>query len=600
MRRLILSFLATITMAIQVTAAGDDALYRYHYIEAVRQQDMGHYGTAFALFNRCKAMRPDASETYFALGRLYLLANQDSIGLVFTQKAVELEPENTEYAERLAGIYLYKNEIDSATAVYERLTALQPDRTEYLSLLLRIYNQQHEYSKMLSTLERLELQEGQSEDITLSKMQVYSYLDNQQGAYNELRKLVDAHPYDLSLQVMMGNWLFSNSRKEEALATFKKVLAEEPDNATGQMSLMDYYRAEGQNDAADTLLYRMLVNPRTEPSTRVAMMRTWVKDSEERGGDSIRVMQMFDRVLQLPQKTSEVAEMRVAYMMLKNAPADSLRSGWERILQITPEDVSARLRLITIMWEDSIDENVIRECKKAVEYVPDEPALYYYLGVAQYLNEHYDDAIATLRRGADNITKETSGKMAADIFSVLGDILHKQQRVSEAYAAYDSCLIHNPDNVQCLNNYAYFLSLDAKDLKKAEKMSYRAITAEPGNGTYLDTYAWILYKQGRYEEARIYIEQALLYEEQRLNGIDSTVSEIADSIASDTIAANEIHVDTAATGHIQIAGDILEHAGDIYIKLNRREDALQMWRRALESGVEDERKLTKKIRKTKP
>ena len=67
----------------------------------------------------------------------------------------------------------------------------------------------------------------------------------------------------------------------------------------------------------------------------------------------------------------------------------------------------------------------------------------------------------------------------------------------------------------CLNNYAYFLSLDAKDLKKAEKMSYRSITAEPNNSTYLDTYAWILYQQGRYEEARIYIEQALKCSEKK-------------------------------------------------------------------------------------
>lgn len=592
MRRLIFLFLAAIT-ALQAPAADNDARYRYYYIEAVRQQDMGNYGLAFALFNRCKAISPDASETSFALGLLYMFAQQDSLGTAFIKKATEQEPDNTEYAERLAGVYLYKNEIDSATAVYERLAALRPDHTEYLELLLKIYEQQHEYRKMLSTLDRLELQEGQSEEITLSKMQAYSYMGDQQGAYNELKSLVDAHPYDLSLQVMMGNWLLSNGRKEEAYDAFRKVLSEEPDNAMGQMSLMDYYRAEGRNDEADTLLYRMLVNPRTEPSTRVAMMRTWVKDSEEQGGDSIRVMQMFDRVLQLPQKTSEVAEMKVAYLMLKNAPKDSIRSSWERVLQITPEYVGARLQLISLMWEDSIDENVIRECKKAVEYVPDEPMLYYYLGVAQYINQHNDDAIATLKRGASNITKETKTNVAADIFSVLGDILHKQQRVSEAYAAYDSCLIYNPDNIACLNNYSYFLSLDSKDLKKAEKMSYRAITAEPNNGTYLDTYAWILYKQERYEEARIYIEQAIKSEEKQTEDTATAGTTGTDSIMVESIETP----DTITSAKKEIAGDILEHAGDIYIKLNRKGDALIMWQRALESGVEDEATLRKKIKK---
>lgn len=572
MRRLLL-FLLTMAALLQASAAGNDAKYRYYYIEAVRQQDMENYALAFGLFSRCRDMAPDAPEVNFALGRLYAALGQDSLGMTYLKRAARLEPYNTEYAERLANMYLHKEMIDSATAVYERLADQQPDRAEYLGLLLRIYERQRRYDRLLATLNKLELREGQSEDITLSKMQAYSYLGDQQGAYKEIKSLVDAHPNDMNLQVMMGNWLVSNSRKEEALSVFLKVLKEEPDNAQGQMSLMDFYRAEGRTHEADSLLYHMLVNPRTEPSTRVAMMREWVRDSEERGGDSLRIIQMFDRVLQLPQKTSEVAEMKVAYMMLKNAPADSIKAGWEKVLQITPEYVGARLQLINLLWRDSIDEKVIRECQKAVEYVPDEPLLYYHLGVAQYINKHYDDAIATLKRGAGNITKSTKAETAADIYAVLGDILHKQNRIQEAYEAYDSCLMHNPDNVLCLNNYAYFLSLDAKDLKKAEKMSYRSITAEPNNSTYLDTYAWILYQQGRYEEARIYIEQAL------------KCSEKTDTLASDS----------TAEAPNTVSGDILEHAGDIYFRLNHKEKAVEMWQKALESGVEDEATLRRKI-----
>ena len=107
------------------------------------------------------------------------------------------------------------------------------------------------------------------------------------------------------------------------------------------------------------------------------------------------------------------------------------------------------------------------------------------------------------------IKSETSKEMAADIYGLLGDIYQKIGRIHDTYIAYDSCLVYNPDKVLCLNNYAYFLSLEGKDLKKAEKMSYRAITVEPNNATYLDTYAWILYKQKRYEDAKAYIDMAL-------------------------------------------------------------------------------------------
>jgi Tfp pilus assembly protein PilF len=70
-------------------------------------------------------------------------------------------------------------------------------------------------------------------------------------------------------------------------------------------------------------------------------------------------------------------------------------------------------------------------------------------------------------------------------------------------------LKYNPDNIPVLNNYAYYLSLEQTDLDKAEEMSYRTIKAEPNNATYLDTYAWILFQLGQYNDALFYIRQAI-------------------------------------------------------------------------------------------
>lgn len=482
--------------------------YSYFYQEAVRQQNMQNFTAAFELFRHCLDINPDASEANYAIASFYMALQQDSLGLHHFKRATELEPDNVEFGERLAQTYLYQNRIAEATEVYEKLVAKNPDRTDFLELLLRIYNQQHDYPMMLETLNRMETQEGQSENITLEKMQAHSLMNDNEGAYRELKSLIDAHPFDMSLQVMLGNWFLNTGKKDEALKTYQKVIAEEPDNAQCQMALMDYYRSEGQTDLADDMLYNMLINPRADPDTRVELIRSWVNDSEANGGDSLHVLQVFDKVLAMPQKTSEVAAMKVAYLQMKHAEPASIRTALEEVLRITPENISARMQLIQLMWNDSVDENVIRECRKAVEYVPDEPMLYYYLGLAQYINEHNQDAIEALRNGAGNITSNTDKKMAADIYALLGDIYHKVGRKQDAYAAYDSCLVYNPDNVGCLNNYAYFLSLEGKDLKKAEKMSYRTITVEANNPTYLDTYAWILYKQKRYQDAKAYIDMA--------------------------------------------------------------------------------------------
>ena len=85
--------------------------------------------------------------------------------------------------------------------------------------------------------------------------------------------------------------------------------------------------------------------------------------------------------------------------------------------------------------------------------------------------------------------------------------------------------------------------MEKKQLDKAEEMSYRTVKAEPNNATYLDTYAWILFEKGKYVEARIYIDQALL------NGGDKS-------------------------------SVVVEHCGDIYYLNGEHEKAVEYWKQS--------------------
>ena len=539
----------------------DDALrYQYLYLEAVRMNDMGKYAEAYELFRHCLDIDKEAPETYFALARFESAFGRDSIARDYYTRAVDLDPKNDEFAQTLGQYLLSKDEIQEAAKVFENLLTICPDRSDIVDMLARIYEHEKDYSKELDALSRLETLEGQSEELTLSKMQVYSFMGDEKGAHRELLGLVKSHPNDLKYKVMMGNWLLSNGKKPEALNTFLEVLKEEPDNAQAQTSLMDYYRTEGNNEEADKLLYAMLENPKTEAATRITLMRQVVTDNEKAGGDSTRVLNIFNRVLSMPQKTSEMAEMKVAYLYMKGMPSDSIRVAIDKVLEINPEHVQARLQRLDMMWRDTVDQKCIDECQKAIEYSPEEPSLYYYLGLAKYLNKDDVGALEALRHGAWYINEETPDNVAGNIFMIMGDILHSMGHSQEAFAAYDSCLVYNPDEISCLNNYAYYLSVENKDLKRAEQMSYRTIKAEPQNSTYLDTYAWILYMQERYEEAKIYIDQVL-------------------------------KIDSA-----DISDVILDHAGDIYFKIGRKTEAIEFWNKALEKDSESAEEIKRKIK----
>lgn len=548
----------------------DDMLrYRYFYLEALRYNGAEKFTEAYELFRHCLQINPNASETHFALAPFEAAFGRDSLAQAHYETALRLDPDNDEFAERLAQYYLSREDkakgegkqdyMLMAANVYEDLAKRYPDRSDYMEILSKIYLNQKDYRKMLSALNRLEVLEGQSEDLTLTKMQVYSYMGEQEGAHEELVRLVKNHPNDLSYRVMLGNWLLGNGRKDEAQKEYLAVLKEEPDNAPAQMSLMDYYRTVGDTAEADKLLYAILQNPRTESDTRITLMREVVQDNEKAGGDSTRVLNIFNRVLSFPQQTSEMAEMKVAYLQLKGMPKDSIKAALNKVLDISPENIQARLQLIDILWRDTIDQNVVNECEQAIAYNPDEMALYYYLGLARYLNQDDKGALEAFRNGAMRIDDETPADMASKVYMFMGDILHGMGQKKEAYMAYDSCLVYNPDQIECLNNYAYFLSTENRDLKRAEQMSYKTIKAEPDNATFLDTYAWILYKEERYEEARIYIDQVMKADPDNVTGV------------------------------------LNDHAGDIYIKLGFTAEAVEFWKKALEYDTVNADEIRKKI-----
>jgi Tfp pilus assembly protein PilF len=86
------------------------------------------------------------------------------------------------------------------------------------------------------------------------------------------------------------------------------------------------------------------------------------------------------------------------------------------------------------------------------------------------------------------------------VYAMEADIYYKEGDFRKAFSTYEEALKLDPNDIMILNNYAYFLSEKGMELQKALQMSKQVIENER-TSTYLDTYAWILYKQGKSREA---------------------------------------------------------------------------------------------------
>lgn len=536
--------------ALTANAIPKDALMRYNYffLEAIRQQEMGNMAAAFDLLNHAKDINPDAPEVYYKLAGYYVYMKNNEQARINYEKAAALDPENSTYLEKMGQFYITQSDYTNALDAYERLYATNKAREDILQILFQLYGSQNDYKKMIEVLDRLELLVGSNEHLSLSKMQIYDQMGDKKKEEAVLMALVAEHPLELSYKVMLGNWLFQNGKKKRALQEYKAVLMEEPDNPYAQLSLLDYYRDARDLKMVDQLTENILQSKKTEKETKMALLRQVIMDNQnESGKDSLEVLKLFDKVLASPQEDADIVLMKAAYLTLQGYPKNEINMVYEQAIEIEPDNIRARLALLQNIWEDKEYDKVIEVCRPAQEYNPEEMAFYYYQGFAQYMKHDNDGALTTFRKGVSQIKPDSNPDIVSDFYAVMGDILHEKGLDKEAFESYDSCLQWKPDNFAALNNYAYYLSEKRKDLSKAEQMSYKTIKAEPNNATYLDTYAWILFQQERYKEAKIYIDQT-------------------------------IKNDKAPSGVV------IEHAGDIYFNAGEPEKALEFWKQASENG----------------
>lgn len=537
----------------------DSRRFGYFFLEAVNQQNAGHYAAAFDLLNHCLDINPNAAEVYFMRSRYYGSLHKDSLALRDLETAARLQPSNSTYQESVAQQYIGTGNFAKATEAYEELLATHRDRDDVVEILIQLYRQQKDYPKMLSAINRLEQIDGSSDQLTMMRMNAYEMMGDEKHAYATLKGLADSHPNDLNFSLMLGNWLMQHKRPKEAYAIYQSVMKTEPDNAMVQGAMYDYYRATSQDTLASGMMQRILLGKNTPSATRVQFLRQAIQDNEKRKGDSTEIINLIRDVQRIVPADTLVAQIKVAYYSMKNLPKDTIDAALTSLLKLQPDNAGARLQLIQDRWGNDNWKEIAQLSEPGMMYNPDEMVFYFFTGLSRYYLKDEDGALDALKRGATEINDQSNTEMVANLYSIMGEIYHNKNMKNEAYAAYDSCLIYKPDNVITLNNYAYYLSLDGTNLQKAEEMSAKAVKAEPKNATYLDTYAWILYMEKRYAEAKVYIDLALKNSGDSLND-----------------------------------GTLYEHAGDIYVELHDYPAAVGFYQQAILKGS-DAKALNRKI-----
>lgn len=519
--------------------------FDYYYLEAVSQQELGNYDISFDLLQHCLAICPTASSALSELSTYYSYLGDKVKAVEMMELAVKYDADNFWYQENLAGAYYNNQDYDKAIDIYAVMAKKFPSRAdELLSTLASLYQKTEQYDKVIEVLDAMEERYGRTEELEMEKFRIYWQTDDKEAAFSTMAALCDNHPDDTRYRLMLGDVCLAYNRNEEAQRAYLDVLSMEPDNDLARLGLANWYEKQGHEDVARDMVDSLVVYGHLADERRVSLMSQLIRQHEAKG-DTLAISQLFDRVLAQPQPSIALPELIASYYIKAEKPDSVVDPVLNSILAVEPDNVDALKQLLYMAVQANDTERVRQRSQALLAYYPDELYAYYYLTVTALRDEDEAKAIDYCREGIRHIGDDSDTELCTALYSALGDLCMQRDERAQAYAAYDSALVYNPTEVSVLNNYAYYLSLEGRDLDHAEEMSRITINREPSNSTYLDTYAWILFLKERYEEARRYIDEALKN--------DTTASSV-----------------------------LTEHAGDIYYRSGMAVEALDFWKKALE------------------
>ncbi len=552
--------------------AGAQTRHDYFMMEAAKCRMQNNMSASVEMYRHCLEIAPNSPEALFQMGLVHMYLKEDSMGMDCLERAEELDPDNAYYVEALASLYLRRADTEAAVSMLERLSHLQPKRSDVLYQLANIYARNAEYERAIEVYDKMEMQEGKVASLSRDKFSLYMQMGDSVSAFRELQSLCDEYPADMSYRIGMGYSYQQLGNFEEAMRIYNEVRRVDPDNSSLRMALMDYYQMQGQDSLFRATRDSMLYSHKTSTDERMGILRQM---SVESFSDSVKreeVIGVFERVMQVDSTSADLLLMYAVYLEQIKKPAVDIHNVLVRVMTVAPDNEYATRWLIRYYYEQYDYISLEEVCRKGVNYHPKDPLFYYFLCAALVMQNKASSALEVVSQGLRMRTPDANPEMVASLFASMGNILYDTGKAEEAYIQYDSALVYNPDDVLCLNNYAYFLSLKGENLDKAEAMSYRAVRAEPNNATYLDTYAWIMFMKEQYAEAAEYMD--------RIVPRDS----LEQFLATDSL----------------ISPVVLEHAGDIAWMNGDETRALLLWQHALKRAGKDSdvsAVLSKKVKK---
>lgn len=537
------------------------------YTEGIKRNIIDHDTLqARRLFLRALESDSNYAPAHYELAGILLYEEPDK-AIEHSRRAVSLDSTNRWYKQLYGQALLVGEHYEEALPLFEHL--VQTERNpDFYRLLALLYDRDRRPFSAIAILDSAERQFGINPYLGEMKRRLLLSTHQFDRALEEAQKVVEAIPYEPENHIALGEVYALMQRDSLAETSFRKAVEINPESVIAWAALGEHYNRRGDTRAYLNTAYKIFTLNGVPISEKLGMLRQMTANRRFYRENYPQIDILATTLHNAYPDHREVTEMFANHLISSGKIEDALTLFKRQTTQIGAD----RDSFTAVMEIESYlghADSVSLYLNKALERFPNDAELYVRRGHLHLINKNLDAALDGYRDALKHAGNDT---LRSTIWGYIGDIHHQKavngkeiitegafgtrstdrnerKHMERCYDCYDKALALYPENSGVLNNYAYFLSLEERDLEQALKMAEQATTLTANNPTYLDTRAWVLHKLGRNDEAKRLMRQAI--------SLDATNS-----------------------------ADLQIHYGDILAALGEKFMAEVYWRKALDNGYD--------------
>lgn len=564
------------------------------------------------------------AEAYKVLGLAYRQKKDLNKAIEQYEKLIEIEPDSSDALNELVALYVRTQRYDQAIGVYKKLAQLDSYQAYiYNYRIALIYTQMGKFQEALDEYKLVAKDVPDNFDVHLHMGKIYEILNQPDDAIVSYLKALQNSRNDqdeLNVRNALAPLYFNRKSYQEAIHQYSRIQEILPEDITSHCQLARIYYTQEKYQEAIKELDKL--NPKGQGNFFVEIMRLHTMEKMAKGAEGYKkFLEGFNSSIEkndwenaqrflaeiarrdFQKKIDEFAlpsflqqalekcigkfnqQVRPLFAAASIALQRNEKDAFQQRIQKLYEDIekartdknSERLTRIAVEirnWFDvrrafmsgNLADSLAESLKNALTEFPDNTELGRALACVFMDNNRWTDAETALLQ-----TKGRTPNGAPDykdLLFQLAVVYDKMDRLADVETTVHEIIQKYPDDSEGYNFLGYAYADRNIRLDEAIQLVQKAMKLDPEDGNILDSLGWIYFRMGRLQEAAIYLEKAVSFEENH--------------------------------------PVILDHLGDARLQQGDTKTALQCWKQALDHGPdfpydftpELEKKLIKKIQET--